>query len=189
MDYTLTRKVLKLIGAELTMIDQNQQQVAFIKMKGWKLREEITAFTDNNMQKKLFSIKARQIIDFGATYDITDPDTGNRLGSWRRKGLKSSFIRDTWELLDPSDNQIGTLTEDSVIAGLARRFVSIVSLIFPQKYSLKIGEQDVANFQRSYNLIRVKYDVHIDPNAVKQFDYRIIWAGVTMLGIMESSKS
>jgi len=92
MDYTqlkkleFRRKYWKIAGAEIYVDDPNtQQEVGYIKMKAWKLREDIRLFSDRSMQREILQIHARQIIDFGATYDVTDSSTGQQFFSMRRK--------------------------------------------------------------------------------------------------------
>lgn len=187
MNYTLTRKFWQFIGATLYLRDASEQLVCLTKMKGWKLREQITSFRDEAMQTPLFYIQARNIIDIAATYDVTDI-SGQKLGAWQRKGLKSTFLRDEWLLLNAQDQQIGTLTEDSAWIGFLRRWIDFVALLVPQKYNLVINGQQVAQYKRTFNLFVVKYNIQFDPSAFNQTDYRLLWAGINLLGIMEATK-
>ena len=59
------------------------------------------------------SIKARNVVDFSASYDVIDSKTGNKLGALRRKGW-ASILRDSWEVLDADDVVIGKIEEDSM---------------------------------------------------------------------------
>jgi hypothetical protein len=133
MDYTqfkhleFRRKFWKFVGAEIFIDDPaSQQEVGYIKMKAWKLREDIRIFTDRSMQREILQIHARQIIDFGATYDVTDSATGQQSFSLRRKGLKSTFVRDHWDLLDNSGNKFGEVQETSGTLALIRRWIELV---------------------------------------------------------------
>lgn len=138
MDYSkykqleLRRKFWKFFGAEIKIVDPTSEAlVGFIKMKAWKLREDVRLFSDETLATEILAIHARQIIDFGATYDVTDSLTGGSpLFSLRRKGLRSTFVRDTWEILDPAGTVVGMIRETSGNLALLRRWLSIVSDLF-----------------------------------------------------------
>ncbi|MCY1083605.1 hypothetical protein [Archangium lansingense] len=57
-----------------------------------KLKEDLRVFTGEDMQQEVFSIKARNILDISATYDVTDSASGQKVGALRRKGLKSMAL-------------------------------------------------------------------------------------------------
>jgi hypothetical protein len=101
MDYSqlrqleFRRKFWVLVGAKIHITDPlSAREVGFIKMKAWKLREDIRLYTDESMQTELLRIHARNIIDFGATYDVVDSFSNQIVYSLKRKGLKSTFVRD-----------------------------------------------------------------------------------------------
>ena len=125
--YLVQEKFLKIFGNTFWRKDLQGNVVAYSKQKAFKLKEDIILYTDDSMTQPLLQIKARSVIDFGATYDVTDPATGELLGSVKRKGLKS-IVRDSWKLLDVNGNQYGELIEDSI--AILRRFIPLI----PAKY-------------------------------------------------------
>ena len=145
------RKFWKIAGAEIYVTDPSgQHEVGYIKMKAWKLREDVRMFTDPTMQHQLMQIHARQIIDFGATYDVLD-GAGQQVFSMRRKGLKSAFVRDHWDLLDNSGNAFGAVQETSGALAIARRWLEILPLgefialafaFVPQTYTISTKQAD-----------------------------------------------
>lgn len=159
MDYSqlkhleFRRKFWKFVGAEIFIDDPaTGTEVGYIKMKGWKLREDIRIYTDRNMQREIAQIHARQIIDFGATYDVLDGATGQPAFALRRKGLKSAFVRDHWDIYDTAGNVMGTVQETSGALALARRWLEIIpyvnivsSLVFAfvvQTYEIRLKQAD-----------------------------------------------
>ena len=117
-------------GAKITVQDPASHAVlGFIKMKAWKLKEDIRLFTDESMQHEVFRIHARNIIDFAGTYDVIDSATAQPLFAWRRKGLKSTFVRDHWDLLDAQGAVTGSIQETSSGLALARRWVGLIPII------------------------------------------------------------
>ena len=106
VEYTIRRKVFSVLGNKFHIYDGEENLVGYSKMKAFKLKEDIRIFRDESMEEEWLKIAARSIIDFGASYDITDSKTGETLGALRRKGLKSLF-RDSWEVLDADGGLVG----------------------------------------------------------------------------------
>src|SRR6266498_3943036 len=100
-EYVLKRQVFALTG-KLRFYDPQNELVLFSEQKMFKLREDIRVFADETKTQEVLAIKARQILDFSAAYDVVDSSTGEKVGVLRRKGLKS-ILRDEWEVLDAGD--------------------------------------------------------------------------------------
>lgn len=129
--YTIRRKVLTLFGAKFHIYGPGGEVVGYCRQKAFKLREDIRLFTDESQSTGLLVMKAREIIDFGATYDVMLPD-GRKIGSLRRKGI-ASLLRDSWLIFDPDGEEIGGIKEESGGLAILRRLSDeLVSLISPQ---------------------------------------------------------
>lgn len=166
--YTIRRKVLKIFGASFQLLDPEGQAIGFCKQKAFKLKEDLRVYSDESMTRELLSIQARQIVDFGAAYDIVDARDGVKVGAARRKGLRS-IVRDQWEVLDASDAPAGTVLEDSAAKALLRRFIAIV----PQTFELKTrDDQPVATLKVHFNpfIYRMTVSLHdgslMDPRLI-----------------------
>ncbi|HEY2884930.1 MAG TPA: hypothetical protein VGJ08_06925, partial [Rhizomicrobium sp.] len=86
----------------------------------------------------------------GAAYDVFDAQTKEKVGALKRKGM-ASIVRDSWVVMDPDDQEIGKIQEDSVAMALVRRFVPFCNLI-PQSYHLTNSEQEqFAEFRQHFN--------------------------------------
>ena len=138
--YMIRQKVLKLLGEEFHIYSDESMEnmIGYSKKKALKLKEDIRVFSDEDKSTELIVIKARSIIDFGATYDVTDSQTGEPICSCKRGGLKS-LLKDSWVVLDSEGNKVGTLGEDSGVLALVRRFVPGMALLIPQEFSLKMN--------------------------------------------------
>ena len=130
--YTIRRKVFKFFGASFHVYDADGKVVGFSNQKAFKLKEDIRVFSDETKSREVLAVRARQIIDWSAAYDIVDSEEGRKIGAARRKGW-SSLVRDSWEILDENDEPVAKLEEDSTAMALVRRFLSN---LVPQKYSL-----------------------------------------------------
>ena len=150
--YTIRRKVFKIFGAAFHVYDEHGSVVGYCKQKAFKLREDIKLYTGEDMSDMLLSLNTKQIIDFGATYTVTLPD-GTALGSLRRKGLKSSFVRDEWLLFDTNNNEIARVRETGSIAPLARRYVDFATILLPQRYEVTRSrdKKNIAHLRQHFN--------------------------------------
>ncbi len=83
---------------DFTAKDADNNTVAYVKQKMFKLKEEISIFASENRTKLLFKIKADKWIDFSTAYSFTDND-GAALGKVARKGW-ASLWKAKYELID-----------------------------------------------------------------------------------------
>jgi hypothetical protein len=143
------RKFWKLFGAEITVTDPSSEMlVGLIRMKAWKLREDIRMYPNPESSEELLRIHARQIIDFGATYDVFEGVAQTPSFSLRRKGLRSAFVRDRWLILDGSEQQIGEIPETRGTLALARRYLGIIPYvgdIFDIAFAFTAQSYDIKN--------------------------------------------
>jgi len=180
-EYIIRRKVFTLFGAKFHVYDSSGQVILFSKQKAFKLREDIRVFSDDTEKEERLLIKARQIIDFSAAYDVVDARSGAKIGAFRRKGL-SSILRDSWEFLDTADRTIGTIQEDSMLMALLRRFLSN---LIPQAFHAQVGGKDVAKYRQNFNPFVFKLRVNLEPGARSAVDPQLLLAGGILLAAIE----
>jgi len=181
--YTVRRKVLKLFGGAFHIYDSAGQLIGYSKMKAFKFKEDIRLYSDDSMSKELLVIQARQIVDWGASYDIYDPAAGVKVGAMRRRGWKSMF-KDEWLILDPYDREIGKIQEESTFKALVRRFVELASVIFPQKYLVTLQGTPVAILKQNFNPFVYKLNVDMTADTRDMLDRRLaIGAGLLMAAV------
>jgi uncharacterized protein YxjI len=182
--YLLKRQVLALAGT-FRVYNPMEDLVMFSQQKMFKLREDIRVFSDETKAQEVLSIKARQIIDFSAAYDVVDTAFNQKVGTLRRKGW-SSMLRDEWQVLDANDNQVGVLFEDSIGLALLRRF--LLGSLLPQNYDIAFGEQRVADLKQRFNLFRYELDIDMSMS-MGQLDPRMGIAAGILLAAVEGKQS
>jgi uncharacterized protein YxjI len=169
--FTIRRKVFKIFGAAFHIYNEQSKVVGYCKQKAFKLKEDLRIYTSETCDDVLVLIKARNIIDWYATYDITMPN-GQVIGSVRRKGMASSFIRDHWLIFDTNENEIGSVTEDSVGLGLARRMLPLVSLFSPQCYHIQRNDASggIATLRTHANIFirRIGVTIHNEDQVINE---------------------
>jgi uncharacterized protein YxjI len=184
-NYLLKRQVFALTG-KFRFYDPAENLVMFSEQKMFKLREDIRVFSDEMKSQEVLSIKARQIIDFSAAYDVVDTETNQKVGVLRRKGW-SSMLRDEWQVLDANDRQIGMLFEDSMGLALLRRF--LLGSFLPQNYDIAFGEKRVADLKQRFNLFRYELDIDMSMDTARRLDPRLGIAAGILLAAIEGRQS
>ena len=197
--FTVRTKVFKFLGAAFHVYDAAENVVLYSKMKAFKLKEDIRLYRSEDMKEELLVITARSVIDFGATYDVVDPtvrrgpatglleyaskqEGGQRIGALRRKGMKS-MLRDEWEILDPDDQVVGIIREDSMALAVIRRFVEAASWFLPQKYDATVGGEQAATYKQNVNPFVKKLMVEFVPDG--DLDHRLGLAAAVLLLAIE----
>lgn len=180
-EYTIRRKVFTILGGKFHIYNREGALVGFSKQKAFKLKEDIRVFTDESMQQPLLAIAARSIIDFSAAYDVTDSKSGQKVGALRRKGFSSMF-RDEWDVLDPHDNPISKVREDSTSLALVRRILPMGNLI-PQHYVLGDDGHAYADMRTHFNPFIHRLTVSV--NADCPFHPLLVLASAVLLVAIE----
>lgn len=183
--YLLQRQVFALTG-KFRFFDPSGKLVMFSEQKMFRLREDIRVYSDESKQQEVLMVKARQIIDFSAAYDVVDPTTSEKVGVLRRKGW-NSLLRDEWEVLNAQEQPIGILFEDSMGLALLRRL--LLGSLLPQNYDLTIGATRVADLKQRFNLFRYELDLDLSMDTAKQLDPRLGIAAAILLAAVEGKQS
>ncbi len=184
-NYLIRRQVFALTG-KFRVFDPSENLVLFSEQKMFRLREDIRIYSDESKSQEVLTIKARQIIDFSAAYDVMDSMTGEKVGVLRRKGW-ASLLRDEWEVLDASDQPRGLLFEDSMGLALLRRF--LLGSLLPQNYDLTFGETRVADLRQRFNLFRYELDLDFSMDPTRTLDRRLGIAAGILLATVEGKQS
>ena len=106
----LSFKLLAL-ASQIYVRDANGNLIGYVKQKMFKLKEDINIFADESQTQLRFNVKSDRILDFSANYGFTD-NSGRRLGSIRRKGMRSIW-RANYEIFDGSSNQVMNIQEEN----------------------------------------------------------------------------
>lgn len=188
--YLLKRQVLALTG-KVRLYEPGGQLVLYCEQKMFRLREDIRAYRDESKSQEVLLIKARQIIDFSAAYDVIDAAYNQHVGTLRRKGW-ASLIQDQWEILDPAGQIIAFLREDNLTRAMLRRF--LLGTLLPQDYDLvaasSTGPTDLrlADLKQRFNLFRYELDLDFSMDPTQRVDRRLGIAAGILLAIIEGKQ-
>lgn len=139
------------------------QLVAFAEQKRFAFKEQVTFFADASRTRPVFSFKARQVMDFGAGYDIRD-EAGTQIGFFK-KDFAQSLLQTTFHVEGPGYQ--GTGKERSMLVALLRRFAD---LPLPIHFDyVDAAGAPLLSIQRKF-AVRDQYDVQVpDPRV----DFRV----------------
>jgi uncharacterized protein YxjI len=155
--FVVRKKIFKLFGGTFYIYDPQGQLVFYADVKAFQLKKDIRLYTDKKKHTEILAIKARQVLDFSATYDVVDSTTNEKIGALRRKGLKS-LIQDEWVLLDANEQEIGTIKEDSRYMAVHRRFGFASGT--PQIFYAEMSGKTVCSFTQNFHGIPLKLTVN-----------------------------
>jgi uncharacterized protein YxjI len=152
--------------------------LAFAQQKRMAFKEQVTLYTDDQKHTPVLGFKARQMMDLGATYDVTDAN-GTPIGLFR-KNFKESLLRSTWHLEQPGHGEmIGR--ETNMVVAVVRRFVESLSWL-PYHFEFVLGDRPAFTVEKKWGL-RDKYVVTIhDP----QLDRRLVAAMAVALDALQA---
>ncbi|WP_433307758.1 hypothetical protein ACQP2F_38635 [Actinoplanes sp. CA-030573] len=152
--------------------------LAFAQQKRMAFKEQVTLYTDDTKQKPVLGFKARQVLDLGATYDVTD-EFGSAIGLFR-KNFKESLLRSTWHLEQPGyADMVGR--ETNMTVAILRRFIDSLSWL-PYHFEFLIGDRPAFSVVKKWGL-RDRYLVTIhDP----QIDRRLVTAMAVALDALQA---
>lgn len=189
---TFEFKVLAL-SPQFFVRDAEGNDVAYVKQKLFKLKEDITVYDNEHQTKALYRIKANQWIDWSASYLFYDAE-GQELGKIGRKGAKSLW-KATYELFDRNNTK-----DFNIIEGNA--FVKIIDGVFseipvlgfftgyifnPTYHITDIDGEEVAIFRKEPSFWGKKFTLNQIRDTNDDADLRII-LGLMMMVLLERSR-
>jgi uncharacterized protein YxjI len=141
--------------------------VAFAQQKRMAMKEQVTLYADESKSSVLAAFKARNVIDLGGTYDVTDA-SGSAIGTFR-KDFAQSLLRSTWHVEQPG---LSTYTgqERNLVVALLRRFTDISFL--PYHFDFTASGVTAFSVEKKWG-ITDKYVVTIND---RQIDRRLVIA-------------
>lgn len=183
--YVIRKQFWKLFGGKFRIYAPDGELALFANMKAFKLREDIRLYSGEDMLNEILLIKARQIIDWSAAYDVTDAQTGEKIGTLKRRGWKS-LVKDEWVIMDSVDNEVGHIREDRMLFALLRRFVTN---LIPQIFRGQVRGAPVFKFSQHFNPFLLKMDLDFSEDTQGLLDRRVGIAAAVLLCAIEGKQS
>ena len=175
--YIIRRKFWSVFERVFRVFTADGQLIMYIQHPLLKLREEFMVYADEDMTRPLLRVKSRQVIAINFSYDVSDAQTGQLLGSVQKRGLRS-ILRDKFIILDPFGAEIGTAEEQG--AALLRRLFPILL----SKHAIFVAGQEVAYIRQVFRLFTKEFTVTMRPSSV---DSRFVLA-VALLALIGEAR-
>jgi uncharacterized protein YxjI len=156
-------------------------RICFVEQKRMKLKEDLRAFGDDTKTAEVFRIKAQQVWDPRARYDVTDAG-GQQLGQLS-KVFGKSLLRSTWRIHDAAGNELGWAQERSLFVALFRRLVGFVPYVgsfadwlpIPYHFDYYLGDERIGGLERILG-VRDRYRLDVSGDAERKLDRRVVLA-------------
>ncbi len=157
------------------------EEVCFVEQKRMKLKEDLRAFTNDSKTSEVFRIKAQQVWDPRARYDVSDAH-GQPVGKLG-KVFGKSLLRSTWRIYDTEGNEIAWARERSMLVALFRRLIGFVPYVgdfadwlpIPYHFDYFIGDERIGGLQRILG-VRDRYRLDVSGDAGHAIDRRVVLA-------------
>jgi len=192
--YTLRQKITLMVNRyEIRPVDAAGVEgpvLAVAQQKRMAFKEQVTFYGDEARTQPVFSFKARQRLDLGATYDVLDAN-GSPIG-WFRKDFGKSLLRSSWHL-GTADGLEAFGTERNRNIAILRRVWDLLPVVgdipVPFLFHFDFTAQDgtvVLTSQRRRS-IRDRYEIGV-PVAANgwQLDWRVGLAMAVALDALQS---
>lgn len=175
--YLIRRKFWSVFERVFRVFTGDGQLIMYIQHPLLKLREEFTVYADEAKTRPLLRVKSRQIIALNGSYDVSDAETDELLGSVQKQGLRS-LVRDRFVLLDASGAEIGYAEEQG--AALLRRLFPLL----PSRHAVFVAGEQVAVVRQRLRLFAREFAVDARPSSV---DPRFVLA-VALLALIAEAR-
>jgi uncharacterized protein YxjI len=183
-DFFLARRKIFSFAPKLHIWDRDGATLAFVRQKVFAVRDDVRIFTDQTQSFELLRLKGRNIIDFGAAFDVIDSLNGQKAGMLKRRGWKS-LMRAEWIIMDALDQEIGKIREDSALLAALRR---LILRILPQTFIFEMGGQVVGTAKQNWNIFAPTMTVDFTTDPGKMLDRRLVVAAITLLMTVEKNE-
>jgi hypothetical protein len=163
------------------------EPLAFVRQKKLAIKEDIRFYADESEQQELFRIKARQMFELKARYDVTTPG-GERIGVLE-KVFGKSILRSTWRIHDANEQELAMAEEKSMHVALFRRIIDaipygeFVPIIF--QFTIRMDGREIGEMRRPVG-VRDRYILTLDGDHERRIDRRVVVALGIALDALQS---
>jgi uncharacterized protein YxjI len=185
-------KVLAL-SPQFHVRDAKGREVAYVKQKLFKLKEDISVFENESQTNIQYKIRANQWIDWSASYLFFDKQ-GGQLGRMGRQGARSLW-KATYEIFDMENKMDFKIEEENAFVKIMDGLFSEVPVlglftgyIFNPKYNITDHHGEVvAVFSKEASLFGKKFTLHQIKQVQSDEEERIILSLIMMV-LLERSR-
>jgi hypothetical protein len=152
------------IGTRGRAVDAAGRQVAYVRKKKFRLKEDVMVYEDEDQRNLLFRMKADRMVDFGARYAVSAPD-GRPLGAVRQQGMRSLW-KSSYSVEADHGEVIGLIHEENpwvkVLDSLAEAIPfadALGGLFFNPAYLVDLRGRTVLRMSKERSVLESRFRV------------------------------
>ena len=180
------------IGTRISIKDAAGRQVAYVRKKKFKLKENVGVYADEDQSRLLFRMKADRMIDFSARYAISGPD-GHPIGAVGRRGMKSLWSS-AYVLDDAYGMEAGSIREENpwtkVLDGMMESLPlgdALGGLFFNPAYVAELYGKDVLRLQKQASVLESSFRIDMLADFSEE-EEDLLLAGIIMMVLLERDR-
>ena len=153
------------LSSDFTATDANGKVIAYVKQKMFKLKEDISIYSDDTKTKVNYTIKADRWLDFSAAYSLKDRN-GTEIGKITRKGW-ASIWKAHYQIIDQHEKEQYTIREengwvkvlDSILGEIP--FLGLLTgyLFNPSYIVTDLNDKIIARLKKQPSMLGRKFNV------------------------------
>ena len=188
--FVLRQRIRLVINQYEFSLTDRDPAFCFVEQARFKFKEDIRFYADDRKTAEVMRIRARQVFDPWATYDVTAAD-GSKIGEIQ-KAFGRSLLRSTFLIHAPG----GTVTayEQSLPVAVFRRAVGFVPFIgdfadwlpIPYHFVFERDGQILGVHKRRIGRFRDVYDIDMSADAARSLDRRLVLAAAVGMDALQA---
>ena len=179
-------KVLAL-APQFSVRDASGQEIFYVHQKLFKLKEDISVFSNKSKSELLYKVKADKWIDWSTSYTFSSAH-GDFLGRVGRKGMRSLW-KATYDIFDQNNRQDFSIQESNGLVKIMDGMfgnIPVLGLftgyIFNPKYQIDNEKgHHVATFSKESSLLGTSFKLDGMHGLSKDEELRIVLSLIMMV--------
>jgi uncharacterized protein YxjI len=188
--FVLRQRIRLVINQYEFSLTDRDPAFCFVEQARFKFKEDIRFYADASKATEVLRIRARQVFDPWATYDVTAGD-GSKIGEIQ-KAFGRSLVRSTF-LIHTSGGTV-TAYEQSLPVAVFRRVVGLVPFIgdfadwlpIPYHFVFERDGQILGVHKRRFGRFRDVYDIDMSADAARSLDRRLVLAAAVGMDALQA---
>ena len=180
------------IHTRVRILDAAGKEVAYVRKKALKLKEEVTVYENEGETTTRFRITADRVLDFNASYTIEDA-AGRPLGSVAREGTRSLW-KSSYKIPDINRQEIGQVQEENpwtkVLDGLFEIIPfadTLGGLVFNPAYLIDLRGSTALRLQKRRALFEGRFSLEKRAEFSEK-DEELLLASIIMMVLLERDR-
>lgn len=180
------------IGTRVRVNDAAGDQVAYVRKKKFKLKEDVGIFRNEDQKALRSRLKADRVLDFGASYAITGPDE-RPLGAVKKHGMRSMW-KSSYAVSDPLGQEIGHIHEENpmvkVFDGLMESIPggdALGGLFFNPAYLVDLRGNSVMRLKKQRSVFESRFQLEKLGDFTEE-EEELLLASIIMMVLLERDR-